>query len=223
MPGTAHHSGGLHRLLDHPRIYEALQRLLGASAGRKRFVANFVRAAPGMKLLDIGCGTGALLEHLPDGVDYHGFDLNPAYIEAARARYGERGHFVQAQVGEEEIEENSFDVVVAKGILHHLTDDDAHHLLRTAARSLREGGVFVSLDGVFHEGQSRIARAIIALDRGRMVRTPEGYEQLVRAHFPAYEVHLLTDGMRIPYSYCIIRATKGGEGRSPSPAAPAAS
>ncbi len=220
MSDPAHHSSGIHRILDRPRIYDAVQRLFGAPAARKRFIADFVRVKPGMKLLDIGCGTGVLLTDLPEGVDYHGFDLNPAYIDAARARFGERGTFVQARVGEESIE-GEFDVVVAKGILHHLTDEDAHRLLAAAARCLRAGGAFVSLDGVIHQGQSLIARALIALDRGRMVRTAEGYERLVRAHFAKYEVHVLTDRLRIPYSYCIIRATKDGDSRSPSPAAPA--
>lgn len=220
MPDSAHHSGGAHRLLDCPWFYDTFQRLLGASAARKRFVADFLRVTSGMKLLDVGCGTGSLLEDLPDGVEYHGFDLNASYIAAARARYGERGRFVHARVGDVPIDENSFDLVVAKGILHHLTDDDAHRLVSTAARCLRAGGAFVSNDGVIHEGQSRIARAIIALDRGRMVRTPEGYESLIRPYFRTYELHVLTDRVRFPYSHCIIRATKDAEPRSSSPAAP---
>ena len=220
MPDTAHHSAGTYRILDRPSVYDALQRLLGGHAARRRFVTEFLRPAPGMKLLDIGCGTGSLLEALPEGVEYFGFDLNSAYIAAARTRYGNRGQFVHARVGEEMPDASSFDLVVAKGILHHLADDDAHRLLATAARCLRAGGAFVSTDPVIHEGQSRIARAIIARDRGRMVRTPEGYERLIRAHFATYEVRVLTDRLRIPYSHCVMRATKGGDSRSPLPAVP---
>jgi cyclopropane fatty-acyl-phospholipid synthase-like methyltransferase len=35
-----------------------------------------------------------------------------------------------------------FDFVVAKSLLHHLADEEAHDLLVTARRVLREGGVF---------------------------------------------------------------------------------
>jgi len=221
MPGNAHHSGGLHRILDRPWLYDALQALLGGRRVRRQFVTQYLRVAAGMKLLDIGCGTGALVAELPEGVEYHGFDLNAHYIAAARARYGARASFMQARVGEGTIREASFDVVVAKGILHHLNDRDAGQLLSTAARCLRDGGAFVSLDPVIHEGQSRIARAIIARDRGRKVRTPYGYEALIRAHFAAYELHVLTDRLWIPYSHCIMRATKDGGARSPWPVAPA--
>ena len=42
-----------------------------------------LRPFPGARLLDAGCGTGSLLDNLPPDVHYVGFDVNPAYLEAA--------------------------------------------------------------------------------------------------------------------------------------------
>jgi SAM-dependent methyltransferase len=203
-------TSGLYRLLEVPALYERVQRLLGADAARKRFVAEFLRPVPGARILDIGCGPGPLLEYLPADVDYTGYDLNASYIEAARRRYGARARFYHTRIGEEpaELEAWSFDLVIAKGILHHLDDDEARQLLRAAFRYLRPGGFFVSLDGARHEGQRALARLILSLDRGRAVRDPAGYERLAREHTSAVEGVLITDWLAVPYSHYIMRAQK---------------
>ncbi|HEX2122402.1 MAG TPA: class I SAM-dependent methyltransferase, partial [Thermoanaerobaculia bacterium] len=64
-----HRTRGLYRLLEVPALYESVQRLLGADAARKRFVARFLRPLPGARILDIGCGPGPLLEYLPADMD----------------------------------------------------------------------------------------------------------------------------------------------------------
>jgi SAM-dependent methyltransferase len=158
--------------------------------------------------LDVGCGTGSLLDYLPKEVEYVGYDLNAAYVEAARERYGERARFFCVRVGSEGavIGGSDFDFVMATSLLHHLTDDEARHVLRSALRFLRPGGVFFSSDNVIHEKQSPIARFLISLDRGRNVRTPEGYRRLVEEFFPGIDAQLLTDLAPFPYSHYIIRA-----------------
>ncbi len=53
--------------------------------------------SPPLSLNDLGCGYGALLDHLHAKgweVDYLGIDLVPAMVEAAQLRQGSRGHFV---------------------------------------------------------------------------------------------------------------------------------
>jgi SAM-dependent methyltransferase len=204
----SHHSSGLHRILDRPRIYDRLQRFLGAERARRRLVDDFLRPFQGARLLDVGCGTGSLLDYLPKEVEYVGFDLNPAYIEAACERYGERAKFFCVRVGSERnvIGGSDFDFVVATSLLHHLTDDEARHVLQSALQFLRPGGVFFSSDNVIHEKQSPIARFLISLDRGRNVRTPEGYRRLVGEFFPNIDAQLVTDLAPFPYSHYIIRA-----------------
>jgi len=161
-------------------------------------------------VLDAGCGTGALLDHLPAGVDYTGFDLNAACIEAARTRHGDRGRFFVARVGEAiaGLDAEPFDIVVAKALLHHLTDNEAAQLLSMSERVLAPDGVFVSYDNVFYDRQPWFSRTLTALDRGGSVRTPEGYRALVSPNFGSIETTLLTDMLRIPYAHFVMRARK---------------
>jgi len=205
-----HLSNGLYRLLERGAAYELFQKLLGARDARQRFVAEFLRPPARARVLDIGCGTGSLLEDLPIDVDYVGYDLNPRYIAAAEQRWGGRGRFFCARVGDEPLESTAsgFDYVVAKGILHHLSDAEAEILVGSARRHLRLGGVLVTWDCVFHPGQSWIARLLISCDRGRRVRTPDGYRSLVAKSFTDIEEHLATDLAAVPYSHFILMARK---------------
>jgi SAM-dependent methyltransferase len=207
----SHKSHGLYQLLERASVYELFQKLLGARRARTRFVEEFLRPREGARLLDIGCGTGSLLDYLPEPIEYVGFDLNPRYIEAARRRYDNRGQFHCARIGDESaaVGVMPFDFIVAKGLLHHLSDDDAHHLLAMARRLLRPEGVFVSFDNAFHDGQSWLSKTLTSLDRGGQVRSPEAYRALVRAHFPDLETWLLVDMLPIPYSHFIVRASLG--------------
>lgn len=211
------HRAGVYKILEVPAVYRRFQALLGGPAAVARFVNEYVRPAPGSRLLDIGCGAGSLLEYLPPAVGYVGFDINAASIEAAQRRYGDRGQFFCARVGQEppQIDESPFDVVVAIALLHHLSDADVHHLLRTAWRVLAAGGAFVSIDGTLHEGQSWPSRLMARLDRGSEVRSPEGYRQLVEPHFQHVESWIRTDLLAVPYSYCIIRAVKREQSTTP--------
>jgi SAM-dependent methyltransferase len=205
-----HRSHGLYRILEQPNAYEWLQRALGAHAARQRIVREFLRPFDGARLLDVGCGTGSLLDTLPAGVEYVGYDSNPAYIDVARRKYGERGRFFCARVGSEhEPDPGTFDFVVAKSLLHHLNDEDALGLLQTARRLLRRGGVFFSSDAVRHDGQSIVARILMALDRGGSIRTPDAYRRLICGPFPQAETTLVTDLLPFPYSHFIARATLG--------------
>lgn len=207
MADTSHRSRGLYRILERPAVYDRVMRLLGGPAARKRFVDELVRPQPGTKVLDVGCGIGALLADLPDGVSYVGVDVNPAYIEAARARYGDRGEFFAARAGDALAPQwSGFDIVIAMALLHHLEDDEAHRLLHSVSSVLRPGGMFVSIDPTRHTGQSIVARLLVSLDRGRRVRSADGYRALVDAHFPDVETRVLTDLLPIPYSHCLVTA-----------------
>jgi SAM-dependent methyltransferase len=210
MTAPPHQSRGLYAFLERPGVYERVQNVLGGRAARRRLVDEFIRPFRGARLLDVGCGTGTLLESLPEGVEYVGFDGNAAYVETARRRYGGRGAFLRATVGKDAIgfADGTFDRVVAVALLHHLDDADVDALLRSAARLLRPGGVFVSIDGAVHPRQSRLARMMLALDRGGRIRTPEEYRRLIGMHFPLLETSLLTDLLPIPYSHFVARGTR---------------
>ena len=104
-----------------------------------------VRPRRGDQILDIGCGTAEILEHLPE-IQYFGFDASQKYIDAAKARFGNRGTFSCDTVTTATLQRlAASDVVLAVGILHHLDDSDATSLLELAKAALKPGGRLVTL------------------------------------------------------------------------------
>ncbi len=66
-----------------------------------------------------------------------GFRLSPEYIEQAKKRYP-KARFVCERVSQFSIaEEQSFDLVLALGIVHHLDDAEARQLFQLAYHALK--------------------------------------------------------------------------------------
>jgi SAM-dependent methyltransferase len=202
-------SGPLH-LLAAPFVYDAFQTLVGANAWRERVIRERVltRLGDDSLVVDVGCGTGSVLNWLPSGVRYVGIDRNEAYIEQARSSFsGRNARFhcgdVSAGVG---AHESRADVVLAIGLLHHLDDDESQRLLIAIARLLKSGGFLLTLDPVYCESQSFLARAVIRRDRGRSVRTETAYRQLLTSAFRRVEVEIDRTPLRIPYTGIVCTA-----------------
>jgi len=77
-----------------PAAFDLYQSAIGAPECHRRFITEQVLPRPGQRVLDVGCGVGASLKFIPDGVGYCGIDISPSYIEAARRAHGSRGEFV---------------------------------------------------------------------------------------------------------------------------------
>ena len=200
----AEDDSGLRRILRHPRVYEALQSLMGAEGNIRRFVAEDLRPESGMRVLDIGCGTARLASFLGD-VSYTGWEPNPAYVEQGRAENAGRDVTLHAGVFDDAAADGlvPVDLAVVSAVLHHLGDGEARTLFRLLARVLRPGGRVVTYDNVFLPRQNPVARWLISRDRGRNVRTPEGYAALASDDFAEVEGRVVHH-RRIPYDYWIM-------------------
>jgi len=187
--------------------FSSLYRLLGTVLGRTRqwsvFAHDYVCVQPGERVLDVGCGPADLLHELPPDIEYIGFDQNEKYIESARERYGDRGEFFTANVDFDHVERlgaNSFDVVIAHGLLHHLDDHDANEFFKLARAALRPGGRLVTADGCYQKGQSTIAHLLLAMDRGKHVRTESAYLELASQSFENPKSAIRHDSSHVPYT-----------------------
>jgi SAM-dependent methyltransferase len=202
-------TSGIRGILSNPSVYDFVQSALGAGRARKRLIRDHIRPTSSDHLLDIGCGTGELLNYLPANIHYIGFDLSPNYIDAARERYGDRGRFECSDVADfKSADLLGVDLVLAIGVLHHLDDDQARRLFQTAWDKLRPGGRFISMDGALIEGQSRIARALILRDRGQNIRSPNGYQALAASKFSTIICKIRHDLLHVPYTHCILECTR---------------
>ncbi len=199
-------SGGLYRLLQSPIVYETLQAMMGGDKGRSEFATLHIRAKPGDRILDIGCGPGHLLSYLPDGVDYVGWEPNPQYVEHARQTFGNRGRFHIGLFTKKEARGlDLFDIVIVSAVLHHLGDDEARSLFRLLRSVLAPGGRVVSIDGVFVVTQNAIAKLMISLDRGKHVRSAEGYKALAKEDFDHVEGQIFHRRFP-PYTHFVMTA-----------------
>jgi SAM-dependent methyltransferase len=197
---------GLKALLSSPLLYRLLQNLLGANRTRIGVSEDYFRLDNVNRVLDIGCGTADILDVLPDRVEYVGFDASADYIDYAKKRYAHRkATFYARKISDSDpVELGKFDLVLAFGILHHLDDEDAIALFRTAKMVLSNGGQLFTIDPCIDEAQSKMSKTLIGLDRGRNVRTLNRYFQLASEAFQHVESHHRTDLLRVPYDHTVM-------------------
>ena len=138
------------------------------------------RIAPGMRVLDVGCGSGRNLVYLlKAGYEVFGTDADRNAIQAVRqlaARVAPHLHPDSFRV--EPIERMTFpeafaDVVLSSAVLHFARDDEQFMAMLAATwKVLKHGGVFFS----------RLASSIGMEDEvtpvaGRRCRLPDGSER----------------------------------------------
>ncbi len=198
---------GLKAILSHPVVYSAFQSLMGAHKSRQRFVANYVRPFPGMRILDLGCGPADILGFLPV-VDYWGYDISEAYIAQARARFGQRGRFNCKQLEFDDLAAlPKFDLVLALGLLHHLDDPVAVTVLQLAYEALLPGGRLLTIDPCLDPSQNLVARFLVRNDRGQNVRNKEEHQTLADKVFSSPRVEVRHQAW-IPYTHCFMECQK---------------
>ena len=141
-------------------------------------------------------------------VEYIGFDNNHTYIEFAKKRFGTQGHFFCGTVDKANLKEfDTFDLVLAVGVLHHLDDQECIKALELAYSALKKGGRLISLDGCFVDEQSKAAKFIISKDRGLFMRKKREYQELAAKVFSGVDVNLRHDLLKIPYTHSGVSAS----------------
>ena len=96
--------------------------------------------APGMKVLELGCGTAYFTRELaPTGAEIIAIDISPELLEMARTNCAASNvSFEIANAYALSYPDATFDSVVGSSVLHHLEIEQA---LRQVYRVLRPGGV----------------------------------------------------------------------------------
>jgi SAM-dependent methyltransferase len=118
-------------------------------------VLEWLAAAPGERILDLGCGDGQLTRCIAaTGAEVEGVDASPEMIAASRARG------IAAREARAEglpYPDASFDAVFSNAALHWVRDQDA--MMDEVRRVLAPGGRFVAEMG----GQGNIAAIRVGL------------------------------------------------------------
>jgi ubiquinone/menaquinone biosynthesis C-methylase UbiE len=108
-------------------------------------VEPYLNVVNGKSVLDYGCGRGrSSLDLLSRGANVLGIDISPVYISEANQAAKQKGFpdnqysFREMDAHRLKIRNNTFDMVLGEGILHHLNISTAlteiHRVLKTGGR-----------------------------------------------------------------------------------------
>jgi trans-aconitate methyltransferase len=197
-----------------------------AYATSGRFVANLasdvvrlLAPQPGERILDIGCGDGALTEQIAaTGATVIGIDNSTSMVEAARKRSLAANNSFEVALHHADAlpYQQEFDAVFSNAALHWLPAEKHPATLAGIHRALRPGSRFVAEKG----GQGNIAAIRVAL---HSVLAPYGIDAEAHAasFYPAPSVYrrlLEAAGFRVESIELIPRPTplpEGSDGTSP--------
>ena len=104
-----------------------------------------LRPGPGMKLIELGCGTGRALSYLASRfppLAVYGVDYSPNAIAYAQQHYGHFGvTFRHADTTKDTFYANEmFDVVISSHVIEHIKKEQGELFLRECRRLLKPGG-----------------------------------------------------------------------------------
>jgi trans-aconitate methyltransferase len=163
-------------------------------------VVELLAPQPAERILDLGCGDGALTRTLVDlGCEVTGIDASAAQVAAARAL----GLDVLVADGHALDFHGEFDAVFSNAALHWMRD--APRVLAGVYRALRPGGRFVAECG----GDGCVASIHRALIEGLDARSHDG-RAASPWYFPTpddYREKLITAGFVVRYIALIPRPT----------------
>ena len=164
-------------------------------------VLDLLAPRAGERILDLGCGDGALTEKIvASGARVLGVDGSPDMVRAAQAR----GLDASVMDGQALAFSQEFNAVFSNAALHWMPDADA--VAAGVARALRPGGRFVGEMG----GHGNVASIVVAL-HASLARRGIVPGQAFRWYFPtaeAYAALLERHGFVVTQAVLIPRPTK---------------
>lgn len=105
----------------------------------------------GMKVLDIGCGTGIHLKLYQNaGCDVYGIDTSPSMFEQAKAKLGVDANLHFGDASKMPYPDNQFDLITTSTVLHEMPPEVRSNVFEETKRVLKRDGHFLIID--FHTG-----------------------------------------------------------------------
>jgi cyclopropane-fatty-acyl-phospholipid synthase len=126
-------------------FHNSTETLEQAQQNKADFILNLIDPKPGEKILELGCGWGAMLlrifDETGDRKNLHGYTLSKEQIAYIKERHGFNvsfTNFITTSYAKAE-----FDKIYAIGAWEHVRPNEIPELLQKLYRALKPGGKFI--------------------------------------------------------------------------------
>jgi len=171
MPGQHSHDAATRgRVLHWAHAYDLFATLttFGRASAMREQTADLAALRPGERVLEIGCGAGAVAQRAkarvgPTG-EVSGIDPSADMIGVAREKAARAGLTIDYRVAAVEAlpySDASFDVVLSSLMMHHLPDDLKATGMAEVRRVLKPGGRLLIVD--FQQPRGWLSRLTLKL------------------------------------------------------------
>lgn len=109
-------------------------------------IYDYLKDKEYQNFLDIGCGTGYLIDILSkkNKATYTGLDLSPKMIDECNKKKIKNATFIEGKSDELPFEDNTFDIVTCSQSFHHYPETDKP--LQEVLRVLKPDGLYIISD-----------------------------------------------------------------------------
>ena len=185
------------------RLFDSLVGKFGFS--RTSLFARHLPYAPGMKILDLGCGPGTSAKYFRPS-DYLGIDIDQSYISSAKKKYPDHRFICEnfLDMPTSLVPRKGFDLILSMGVFHHLSNQQLSEYLVKAHSVLASHGRLISFDGCTYQGQPKSRRKVVLSDRGQYIRPADDLIQLIQKEGFECCASIQEDVLLIPHSMLAI-------------------
>lgn len=153
---------------------------------KQRIILDRVNAAPGERVLEVGCGDGIHAPGYAERFEYAGVDLSSSLVEQTRRRVDavtDSWTVLQADALDLPWKDDEFGAVVGTAILHHLPDPEA--ALREWVRVSAPGGSVTLMEPNYYFPKDFIETHTIRAERHKVNIRPSRVGDICAAVTPA--------------------------------------
>ena len=150
-------------------------------------------------VVDIGCGDSAILKDFKKNYLYHGFELSEYFTNKSEIKYKNNVNFQFHNKSIDEIDFSKFNpdksIIVLIGLFHHIENFQIISFIHKT-----KNFKIIGIDAVKLEGQKKITKLLMALDRGKFIRKVDEYKKTL----PGFDFFIAKNRyLRFPYDHLV--------------------
>lgn len=147
----------------------------------KKIIRKELPVKKGMKVLDLGSGTG-ILSPLFSRVSYIGIDLDRKLVDFSKKNYPYSFKVMDAQ--KLDFPSTYFDVVLVAGVMHHLSNKESEKVLVEINKVLKKSGKALLIEAIPPIDEINLLGKILRkLDEGHDIRRFDEYLKIFSKYF----------------------------------------